>query len=974
MELQTAGPVVLETLIAACSQNAEEMHPAEQRLKQWETQPGFYTILVSVLSDHSLDVNVRWLAVLYFKNGIDRYWRKTAPGAIPETEKTSLRTQLISKFNEPVDQIAVQIAVLIGKIARLDCPRHWPELMPTLLEAVKCKDTFIQHRSMLTLYHTIKGLASKRLAMDRKVFEEFTTNVFGFILTLWNSQMEEFLHSVDNAETLEHKQLFVLMAHSHLTLKVARKLCVFGFKDTSKNEHLASFLNMVFKRLKTMLDIKFALFQISNELQPKREKMIILLSKVLLDVQETYSHAYIPWIRESLELTVQYNFGEQRGLVFDRFTVNCFNLIRAILRSDAYRPAKVISETENPKIIEAYKTKAEFFTYNTLAEICKRIVSQYFLLSSEDLNCWDTSPEEYISDEGGDSWKFSLRPCTENLFLSLIKEYRSSLTPVVLEIIRECHGPIDPDDVTAVLRKDAVYNCVGLASFDLYDDVDFDQWFNTSLIQELKIKHSNYRIIRRRVIWLIGQWVGVKMSPNLRPALYENILPLLADTEDMVVRIEAADTLKTCVDDFEFKVESFLPYLESMFGLLFGLLRQVEECETKMHVLNVMSFVIERVGVEVRPHSHALIQYLPLLWQESEDHNMLRCAILTTLVHLVQGLGTLSVSMYNFLLPVIRLSTDVHAPPHVYLLEDGLLLWLATLHTCPTITMELLQLYTNMPELLELGSDTLRVCLKVIEAYLLLAPNEFIKMYNNSLLNSLVNMLPEMRSEGQVMVLKLVELVFKLFPSEGPQLFSPILHGCLEGMLDGEEIPMVMAMHISLLARTLLQNSEYFWSFLEQFAKSSNNQSNVILESYLSVWVERLDNITQSGRRKLSGLAVASLLTFDLRPVIDKFPDLINICVEVLHDVCNKQEDEEYSDCLVIADDVLELPEDALDTEHDKRKRNISKRDPVHSVSIKDYLMSQLQMLQTVKGTAEFDRIMATVDTEILAQLKEFIH
>ena len=54
----------------------------------------------------------------------------------------------------------------------------------------------------------------------------------------------------------------------------------------------------------------------------------------------------------------------------------------------------------------------------------------------------------------------------------------------------------------------------------------------------------SYRIIRRRVIWLIGCWIGVKFSTSQRHMLYESILPLLQPSEDMVVRIEAAATLK----------------------------------------------------------------------------------------------------------------------------------------------------------------------------------------------------------------------------------------------------------------------------------------------------------------------------------------------------------------------------------------------------------------------------------------------
>lgn len=98
------------------------------------------------------------------------------------------------------------------------------------------------------------------------------------------------------------------------------------------------------------------------------------------------------------------------------------------------------------------------------------------------------------------------------------------------------------------------------------------------------------------------------------------------------------------VDDFEFRTEQFLPvstlsfkpkllqlsldwqaetsendsvvcpisrlqlpvlqYLESIFGLLFQLLQQVTECDTKMQVLHVISCVIERVNIQVRPGMH----------------------------------------------------------------------------------------------------------------------------------------------------------------------------------------------------------------------------------------------------------------------------------------------------------------------------------------------------------------------------------
>lgn len=39
----------------------------------------------------------------------------------------------------------------------------------------------------------------------------------------------------------------------------------------------------------------------------------------------------------------------------------------------------------------------------------------------------------------------------------------------------------------------AVYNAVGLAAYELFDNVDFDQWFKNQLLGELQVTHHRYR-------------------------------------------------------------------------------------------------------------------------------------------------------------------------------------------------------------------------------------------------------------------------------------------------------------------------------------------------------------------------------------------------------------------------------------------------------------------------------------------------
>lgn len=37
-----------------------------------------------------------------------------------------------------------------------------------------------------------------------------------------------------------------------------------------------------------------------------------------------------------------------------------------------------------------------------------------------------------------------------------------------------------------------VYNAVGLAAYELFDNVDFDQWFKNQLLGELQVSHHRY--------------------------------------------------------------------------------------------------------------------------------------------------------------------------------------------------------------------------------------------------------------------------------------------------------------------------------------------------------------------------------------------------------------------------------------------------------------------------------------------------
>jgi hypothetical protein len=86
--------ILYHVLRSASSSDPTQIQTGTKQLQAWEKTGGFYPLLQvrcvhdypdhsltcaqSVFLDKSLPVEVRYLAIIQLKNGIDKYWRKTA--------------------------------------------------------------------------------------------------------------------------------------------------------------------------------------------------------------------------------------------------------------------------------------------------------------------------------------------------------------------------------------------------------------------------------------------------------------------------------------------------------------------------------------------------------------------------------------------------------------------------------------------------------------------------------------------------------------------------------------------------------------------------------------------------------------------------------------------------------------------------------------------------------------------------------
>ncbi len=122
----------------------------------------------------------------------------------------------------------------------------------------------------------------------------------------------------------------------------------------------------------------------------------------------------------------------------------------------------------------------------------------------------------------------------------------------------------------------------------------------------------------------------INIPQQLRKPIYDMLLHLLHDSNDIVVRFTAANTLRLCkdhtshyllvsqqntvraeelifglqlihivTDDLNFYASEFVEYLDSVINLVFKLLIDLREVDSKLQILNVVSTLISQMEEKV---------------------------------------------------------------------------------------------------------------------------------------------------------------------------------------------------------------------------------------------------------------------------------------------------------------------------------------------------------------------------------------
>ena len=187
---------------------------AEHALSNLEKTQGFTASLLWLASSPHIAPDVQWLAIVYAKNQVNRYWKQILPRyfVIDADEKIVIRAAALPLALSSNVKISSQAAQLISKIVFVDYPRHWPDFLNLLVQSVsekvgECIES--GNRALMLLNFVLKSLSSKKLLADKKEFFQISSAFFPILSAIWFGTCKG-IHDCPNSATIESRDRYVI--------------------------------------------------------------------------------------------------------------------------------------------------------------------------------------------------------------------------------------------------------------------------------------------------------------------------------------------------------------------------------------------------------------------------------------------------------------------------------------------------------------------------------------------------------------------------------------------------------------------------------------------------------------------------------------------------------------------------------------------------------------------------------------------
>ncbi|KAH3662326.1 hypothetical protein OGAPHI_005577 [Ogataea philodendri] len=1018
MDLNIDSLVTVLT-VAAGKERGANQKASENQLKQWETVSGYHFLLQSVYLNVEYPLQIRWLAVICLKNGVEKYWRSTRVNAISKEEKFEIKRHFFNLLDESNDQLAIQNAHALARVCRFDFPAEWPTLFEEIAGLLESNSRNIVklHNLLLMTNQILKTLASIRIGRARAAMQNKVTVVVPHLVQLYKGFF--------NHWTSDGSFNTAVMEVGYLCLKNLRRAIVDGYEYPHRDAVVVEFFQLSLQHFQKLL-----LLHESSQL-PLLERYLkayvklytnLVNDNVVAFVMMPDSYQIFMTMLSLLESKASEIYNSEENEFWEQLAIKMVSNLKKLTAFGYKKGAVMLKQRNDQSEVRgaAEMVATQFFNLQLVEHLVDLLITWYMKLRASDLESWSIEPEEWVNEQLQVSWEYQIRPCAENYFQDLVSYFKPQLSGFILRKIES----VLSDDSADILTKDSVLAVFQLSANAISESCNFDQLFRNFFLPEaLKDVPLENKLVKRRICLIASEWIPIQGSKETRLEMYQLIIQFLKESpiNDRVVKLTAVQTLQHLIDDWEFRKYQFQPFLTETVAGLLGLLKGLEFTESKIFVLKVLSVLIERTNPLVSEQELLQIMtMIPAMWDESNNANemIVKNSLMRVLRDLTIALNSNSNKTYPIVLPLIELCCTPGSDLYALLCEDGLELWGAVLKHLPTtvaVPDQIINLFPLTVSALSNWTEILPTVLQLVRSYAMLDFKLYETEKGLEILKILGGYLTSMRDDSIYLTSSLIETLV-LQNQDSAQVVENITESGLfaemvqyltrESQTPNCEIKMSLP-----LLRLVHKNPVQFLGLLTRVTDTNlATKLNSLIESLINL----LKLVYDSKIRKLFVLALFSFydpaifkeyLPKDQNSDLDyqiqnmspesavslvlstNFSNILFLATHLLEEVNENEQGDceayhkpssyEDDDLTLIEQDQDETNEYALEYKlppsAEKLRYNelIFKLDPVHRINTKGLIKYKMDSLSGIKG---YQGLLASVDGETLEQLQMMIN
>ncbi|KAF8592605.1 ARM repeat-containing protein, partial [Ramaria rubella] len=1028
---------IYETLCGAASQNPATVQTSSKLLQEYQDRPGTYDQLHIIAAErNTVPLDVRRMAIIQFKNGALGNWKNRR--LFTNDIRANIRARTMSFLYEEDNTVADCNALIVAKIARSDFPAQWPSLIPDLTAIVQTQiqvflsnptgadpaNTLLFKRTLRVLDHVVKEFCAVKMPNGIRTMAQIAESLYSPLISHYDrlsTLLQASLTAPAILDPLLQGTCEEVVELCHLVFKPCAKIMLWLWQKAGQPQFSAV--------LETLSVFSQSCFQLTRNLFDLRIQLILALRRDTRTGSITSSSAPsstaipVPALKSLHQLTRHLRLYGKMFRRMQRLSIQRFVALPQANELVLYYWGEVVKATDGSSEMISDSPDAVYpirllvqgmvlfreslniwsgkgnpqnmtkvLSKQFVEEAVILLLTRFIPLSPADLEKWAIEPEEWVNEEekGGDSWEFELRPCGERVLMTLCHHYHAFVTSLLLKTFRQVLGN-PANSLTSILQKEAVYCAVGRCANWLNGQLDFDDWLNKHLILEAQESNPDYRVVKRRIAWVIGKWHADESTSTSKPQVWEVLQHLMHDrgpSSDPVVRLSAAEALRECVDSVQFDGQSFQPFLGGFVTELVRLIAEADTLESKNRLTKSLNIVIERAEIRIVPLIDVIINPLPQLWAEAGEDYLLKASLIVTVTRLVEATREHSGVISHVVISLIQESFTPKAKH--FLDEDGLRLWVAALKNALTLESTrsgapaLIDMFPDATLLVSENLDLLGTILTIVESYLLLDGNRVLSTYGRELFQAFGSAMSKAVKTNVADILRALNLMAQIVPATvwaEPMHSSGLFAALVKVVIEDKESALELTEHVYVFARIALSDPLIFNHLVAGAAPALNMPETQVFEGLLDQWWAKFDNMAEPRHRKLAAMGIASWVSTARPEVLGRLhTEIFNLWLDVFGELREALADGSVEGArsplsMFWKNSVEEQPmlnggdiDGSLETD---RRRQVYRRDPVNTAKLTVFVKEKLQLAEAACGGIEIFRTnyLDKADPTVLGQI-----